>query len=1561
MAKRAKRKARGPGHAFLVFVLLTFLTQGFSGLALDPKKEISQYVHEAFAIEQGMPENSVNALVQSRDGYLWLGTEDGVVRFDGIEFEVFDKRKVEQITNNMITALCVDHKENLWIGSFGGGIVHMNFKTGKFNAFTIEHGLSSDKIATIHEDNEGRLWIGTHGGGLCSRNPGNGEIKPYQFPHNLKIETVWVVYEDRKQNLWIGTGNKGLIYMNPKNGKIATYTAGRGLPFGRVWAVCQDRNGYIWIGVDHKGLYRLDLETNKFINYTVEDGLIGNRISSILEDRDGNLWIGSLGGGLNRLDPVTGHFSSFSVEHGLVGNEVLNIFEDREGSLWIGTADGGLSQLKDSKFVSYNREDGLLHDVTYCAYEDRGGNMWIGTFGGGVSRLDKKSGKITTYTTKHGLAHNNVRTVHQDRKGIMWIGTDRGGLSRLNLKNGKIISFTTKNGLSSNRISAVYEDRQENLWIGTYGGGLNVMNRLPPRSGVNPKNPARFIKRKDISHQYIQMIYQDRPGRLWLGTYGDGLIRLDNPGSKNEKIITYTTDQGLSSNNVNCIYEDTQGNLWFGTSGEGINRYRDREGSEGEFISITHKHGLFDDLVYVILEDNNGYFWMSCNRGIFKAAKKDLDDFCDGKIESILCTSYGMSDGMLTNACRGQNQSPGCKDREGKLWFPTLRGIAMINPKNIRINPFPPEVVIQKAMIDKEEIQLEWTGPGHEEVIVPGFQQFEIQYTGLSFLVPKKVRFKYILEGFHKDWVDAGTMRSAYFGKIPPGHYTFRVVACNSDNVWNKTGASIAFYIKPFFYQTWWFFLLLVLAVMLIVYIGVRIRNIHQLKARAEELRTMVEERTQYLKERNQELETIEQTIKTINREIQLKKVLKSILDLTMGFFPQADKGGFLMYNEQKKRFIPLVFEGYENNGEQTIAFTYEEAVSRYIECAEPQEEDIYILREFDNIPGKEKVKDMAETQSLLSMPIIIEGRVAGFLIKESMSNPHAFDHANIQQLSRLKEHAALAITKARTLEQLQREKRKTENTLAELQKIHQEIKEAKDMAEKAREMAESANKAKSEFLANMSHEIRTPMNAILGFSEILETEITDEHYRRHLEAISSSGKTLLGLINDILDLSRIEAGKMELQYETINPYSILSEIKHIFSNKAREKALDFQLEVDPALPKAVLLDSLRLRQILLNLVGNAVKFTHQGFIKLSAHKAGTGTTPPIPGHTGIGTRVDIVFSVQDTGIGIPESQQRIIFHAFQQQEGQRTKEYGGTGLGLAITKRLVDMMGSKISLQSREGKGSTFQVTLKNVIVSGGIKEEEINFKQDVGDVRFEKASILVADYKKMNREIIIGYLAQSPINIIEAETGEEVVDLTERHRPDLVLMGMKLPLLDGSEVCRILKAHEELKKIPVIIITALALKDQRSKVKEAKCNGFLNKPLSKSDLIIELMRFLPYAAIETAESPGTPAKKQKAAVRDAVPQETLAKLPELLTILQSNEITRRWKKLRKTPILDEIEDFSAEMKIQGEIYRLEILSDWAHRLYNDLHTFDLERIQQTLSQFPKLIKEISKLPGGK
>lgn len=519
-------------------------------------------------------------------------------------------------------------------------------------------------------------------------------------------------------------------------------------------------------------------------------------------------------------------------------------------------------------------------------------------------------------------------------------------------------------------------------------------------------------------------------------------------------------------------------------------------------------------------------------------------------------------------------------------------------------------------------------------------------------------------------------------------------------------------------------------------------------------------------------------------------------------------------------------------------------------------------------------------------------------------------------------------------------EQKRAEDELRELNTgLENRVEERTRELERAKFQAESASRAKSEFLANMSHEIRTPMNAILGFSELLAEELTDSRLRQYLDAISSSGKTLLGLINDILDLSKIEAGKLEIQPSAVNPYRLLQDVQSVFTPLLEEKNIDFHIEVDPDLPEAIVLDGTRIRQILFNLVGNAIKFTQTGYVKLLVQKQFLEEDS---------SRLHLEIAVKDTGIGIPEADQQRIFEAFQQQQGQSNREYGGTGLGLAITRRLVEAMEGKILLESTPDQGSTFTVDFPSVAVAAmhaapqGVPHQEAKPEELV----FQKAKVLLVDDIPLNRELIQNYFVKTPIDFIEAGNGKEALKLAQEHHPDLILMDLKMPQMTGYEATAKLKAMAETADIPIIALTASGMVHEEQEAKDYGFDGYLRKPVLKRDLLKEMAPFLAHEAELRAKA--KPAKAERRS-------KTLT-LPDL-QILHSElaALSARWDALKDSLELDEIESFAQAMVLLGKHFEQYLIIDLGDNILAASQQFAMDKVSTYLAEFPQLLSQLS------
>jgi ligand-binding sensor domain-containing protein/signal transduction histidine kinase len=772
-------------HLVGLLCALTILGAG-RALALDPRPPLAQYGRQSWQTENGLPQNTVRSVAQTGDGYIWVATREGLARFDGNGFVVFDKQNTPQLRSNDIRHLLPAARNVLWV-STSAGLARLS--GGEWTTFTAEHGLPADDVEVAYEDRGGTLWVGTSAGLGRLR---DGRFTTYTTRDGLPSNLVRSLFEDGAGVLWVGTGD-GLSRFS--GGSFTNFGARDGLAAGGVDAIAGDAGGRLWLGTP-EGL--ACYEQGRFKSYTTRDGLPNNRVTSLRAGAEGTLWVGT-SAGLGRLRG--GRFETHASGEVLAQGIVLSLFEDAEGSLWVGTESGGLHQLRDKKFATYTSKEGLPSDLVKAIYEDRRGQVWVGTSGGGLT-LVGRDGRLTTYTTADGLASNIILALFDDAGGDLWVGTP-DGLSRL--RDGRFTTYTSADGLANDFVRSIYADRGGALWVGTRGGLTRMKD-----GAFNI-----YTTRDGLADDFVGTIYEDAAGHLWAGTLG-GLSRFGGG-----RFTTYTTRDGLSDNVVISLHGDAEGRLWIGTNGGGLNLLRD-----GKFSSITTQDGLPNDTIYRILEDGAGNLWMSCNKGVFRVGKAELDDFAGGRARSVSPVVYGTADGMPTRECSGGGHPSGWRGADGRLWFSTIKGVAVIDPAGVRPNAQPPSAVVEQVRVDGELVSA-----SRKAVLPPGKARFDFHYAGLSFVAPEKVRYRYRLAGFDKDWVEGGARRVAYYTNLGPGDYRFEVMACNNDGVWSLAPAAFEFTLRPHFYRTPWFYALCALGLALAA-AQLYFMRVRQMKAR---------------------------------------------------------------------------------------------------------------------------------------------------------------------------------------------------------------------------------------------------------------------------------------------------------------------------------------------------------------------------------------------------------------------------------------------------------------------------------------------------------------------------------------------------------------------------------------------------------------------------------------------------------------------------------------------------------------------------------------------------------
>lgn len=783
---------------------------------------MSDYSFDVWQTEQGLPQDSVTSIVYTHDGCLWLGTYNGLVFFDGVRFKIFNTGNTPEFGDSRITSLFEDADGTLWIGHETGDLTQL--QAGKFSAVNLGNNPPGGAIIAIGADMDGVLWMLTREGTLLSVQ-GSRLVAPNLGP----LENVPSLAKGKNGELWLV---RGRLLGTLREGRLVPWLPSVPPDTIDVQRACESRDGGLWL----MGGGRVKKMTGRG---TVVDrgpapwGL--DLVTALLETKSGVLAVGTLREGLFLVSP-DGTTLHFTRQNGLSHDWVLDLCEDRERNLWVGTGGGGLDVLRRRKVEMVKSPDDWQGRAILSVSPSGAGGLWVGTEGAGLYRLEQ--GEVKPFTETNGLANYFIWSVLEDSRQELWVGTFGGGLFVRH--DGR---FEFPKGLEdpTAEIFALYQDRQGAIWVGTQSG----------LARYSDGQSTRFTRKDGLVLPDVRVITEDVNGTLWFGMSGGGLGRLQDG-----KLTQFRRPAGLANDFVWSLLADPDGTLWVGTFGGGLCRLRN-----GRFATISTREGLPSNVICHIVDDGQGNFWISSYGGIFRVSKRDLNRCADGKIATLNCLTYGKAEGLNTLECSGGFQSAGCQTPDGHLWFPTIKGLATIDPANVRINPFPPPVLIEEATVDDQPLPLPVSGISEPSTnwlqIPPGGHRFEFRYTGLSFVAPEKVRFKYRLDGLESDWVEVGNRRVAYYSYLKPGNYTFRVMACNNDGVWSENGPTLAFKVLPRFWQTWWFTGGVVLASISVVGGVARYstrRRLHKKMQNLERQRVLENERSRIAKDIHDDL-----------------------------------------------------------------------------------------------------------------------------------------------------------------------------------------------------------------------------------------------------------------------------------------------------------------------------------------------------------------------------------------------------------------------------------------------------------------------------------------------------------------------------------------------------------------------------------------------------------------------------------------------------------------------------------------------------------------------------------
>ncbi|MBI4903945.1 MAG: hypothetical protein HY820_09940 [Acidobacteria bacterium] len=737
----------------------------------------AQYRFDSWTTENGLPQNSIWGIRQTRDGYLWMTTTSGLVRFDGIRFREFNRENTPGLTAEGFAAyaLVEDRQGCLWAGTYTAGVVR--YCNGVFQTLTTKDGLPRNRVVRIDEDGEGTVWLFSDPGLAKWKDGRIIRVAPEPgspFSSVLTAPALKVGVDGFLFGLW-RTGKDG--WQRFARGRWSAFPLPPGAGDGahlRIDSIVEDSKGRLWYRFKHDPgtYYRLDegrlttfagMPVKSFVSY---------------EDAKGNLWESAHDGHTNlwkdgKVTPLDGFSTSY----------VFRGFEDREGSLWLGTAKKGLFRAVPLLIATQRTAGSPELNVIESVMEDQAGGIWYGGHGlfhwsKGSLRAYYHAGAVPRPNNAGGAQglENIVSALYQDqdRDGTIWAGTWDG---LAHLAGNVLVSDGPAAGIHG-RVNAIHRDHYGALWV----GGERGLYR------IHGGTLTRFNHENGLGADAVQVIREGRGGALWVGTTGGLFVRAGNAFSPVAAL------HEPDPHNITALYEDDAEVLWIGTKGQGLYRLE-----AGRLTHYTGANGLSTNGAYQILEDGKGYLWLSSHTGLHRVKKQDLNAFAAGRQTLLISTRFGRTDGMINVECRYSGQPTGIKAKDGKLWFPTMDGLAVLDPLAAQVNVHPPPVVIEEAEVDGRSVG------GGAATLTPAESRLDIQYTALSFIKSNQIRFRYRMEGLDPDWIEAGARRTAYYTRIPPGNYTFRVIAANSDGVWNTDGARLSVTVLPPFYRTWWF------------------------------------------------------------------------------------------------------------------------------------------------------------------------------------------------------------------------------------------------------------------------------------------------------------------------------------------------------------------------------------------------------------------------------------------------------------------------------------------------------------------------------------------------------------------------------------------------------------------------------------------------------------------------------------------------------------------------------------------------------------------------------------
>ena len=1355
-----------------------------------------------------------------------------------------------------------------------------------------ERGFPNATTMCMVQDGDGFLWFGTQAGlgrwdGYHMRN----FFYSPDDPHSLPGDFIQAMHVDRLGRLWVGTTTNGVAMYDKQQERFERFAAGpQGLSSSAIGAIASDARGGVWVGTA-AGLDYIDTEHGNVIHhYPHAAGAAGgtrNQIRALLVDRSGNLWIGS-SGGLAWRDPVSGRVEDVPIADGL-SDAVLSLAGNARGEVVFGTLKSGIGLASldagaaRARILAFDQVQDANSAMVLSITETLPGQWWAATYGGGIIEFDASGhGRRIVHrpAIPTSLSHDRVAAVWRDRSGLVWVAGERS-IGIHNPANRTVDTVLDGVGLSEISATAFLTDSGGRLWVGLGDQGIDLIAPDGSRTaGLRPDSghpdtalpPRMIVALTEAEPQeawigtllglYHTSGHGSRVKRvpmpqgetlprigsivrqgdvLWLGTQ-NGLLRYDPKANQVQAYVQGSAAAGgLSDNRINIIRAGPDGALWIGTR-NGLNRFDPASGKAEQMLpSAGSDNALPYGFVNSLAFDGLGRLWVATNGGGIGI----LENLGPGGPRQFrrLGMAAGLPSGLVSSIHT---------DSTGRIWAATSDGIAAIDTTTLHaqmlgraeglvfqrhyvgavgrtaqfdivfgsssgyavVHPalpdrwrYQPPLVVSSVRLDRQAVAaaplLVPGGPGLR--IPAGTRNVEVELAALDFSASQRNRYAFRLDGYDKDWVETdANRRVAIYANVAPGHYRLHMRGSNRDGVWSPHELTMELHFLPAWYQTWWARACAVLAALAAGW-GLYRWRIGQLRRTQLQLQQQVHSRTLHL-------EKVHAIVKSVNEQLDFDAMLHTIL-LESSAIAGVDTAYALIGAGTEGPLTVRAIWQRELTSAEYQDLTFAEAHARFVDMAQAVESDIFLRPRGDG--------------AVLAVRICVEQRVQGYLVFERAT---PFERGDLELFKALKEPFVSAFQKANAIKAIQQ----------------------------ARTDAEASTRAKSEFLANISHEIRTPMNAILGFAGLGSHLDLPPKPREYFGKIGRAGQNLLGIIDDVLDFSKIESGKLVLEAVPFELSDVLDQIADLFSWRAAEKGLELMVWAAPDVPTGLVGDPLRLSQVLVNLVGNALKFTARGHIVLRVEPGGDVPGDGIEPGAPASSSVRLHFAVEDSGVGISPDQQARLFRAFSQADASTTRLYGGTGLGLAISQQLVLAMGGEISIDSTPDSGSRFHfhLTLRCQQAAAMVAPR--------APAMARGKRVLIVDDSAPVRDMLERQLRSEGFVAHAVASGDAALATLAAEPADLVLIDWDMPAPDGVETARRIHADPVRAALPVILmVTDFAREPIARAAMQAGVHTCLAKPVSPDQLLDAVLTALGFDVAVRPAPFAAPATRSEAAQR--------------------------------------------------------------------------------------------------